>query len=88
MHLLCCIFFVTILYESKTLPTHILGTENRAADAISRNIISIFYSQVPQADPAPVVVPPEVLQLLILQCPDWTTQAWSQWFKEKIHSIL
>ena len=70
MHLLRCVFFITTFHEITMFPVHIPGLENRAADAISRNNISIFYSQVPQADPTPMVVPPEVIQLLIQQCPD------------------
>ena len=38
IHLLWCIFFVTAFYEITRLPTHIPGMENRAADAISRNL--------------------------------------------------
>ena len=56
MHLLHCIFFITAFYEITMLPAHVLGAEN-ITDAISRNNIPIFYSQVPQADSVPVVVP-------------------------------
>ena len=87
MHLLRCVFFITAFHEITMFPVHIPGLENRAAHAISRNNISIFYSQVPQADPAPMVVPPEVIQLLIQQCPDWTSQAWSQWFKNCLQRV-
>lgn len=87
MHLLRCIFFVTAAYEITMWPTHVPGIENRIADAISRNNMSIFHSQVPKADPAPAVVPTEVIQLLIKQCPDWTSQAWSQWFKNCLQQV-
>ena len=51
MHLLHCIFFVTAFYEIIMLPTHIPGTENSAADAVSRNNISTPRFPPPPNDP-------------------------------------
>jgi len=87
MHLLWCIFFITAFYELTLLPIHVPGAINKAADAISRNNIAMFYSQVPNATSAPVAIPPEVVDLLIRQCPDWTSQAWSQWFRNCLQQV-
>ena len=80
MHLLRCLFLVTAFHELSMRPIHIPGVQNVAADAISRNNMVVFNSQVPGATHSPVDLPPEALDLLIGQRPDWTSPAWCQWF--------
>ena len=87
MQLLRCVFFVTAFFEIMLLPVHVPGVSNKAADAISRNNIAAFHSQVPGAASTPAVIPPEVVDLLIRQCPDWTSQAWSQWFRSCLQQV-
>ena len=80
MHLLRCLFLVTAVPELSLRSVHIPGIQNVAADAISRNNMLVFNTQVPGATPAPVDLPPEALDLLIGQRPDWTSPAWCRWF--------
>ena len=85
MHSLRCVFFITAFYEMFLKPVHIPGPTNTVADAISRNNMGIFQSQVPQvATMAPARIPPSVVDLLIQQCSDWTSAHWSQLFKNSL----
>ena len=79
MQLLRCVFFITAFFETKLLPVHVPGVTNTVADAISRNNMDAFHSQVPGA--TPTVIPPEVMDLLVRRCLDWTSQAWAWWFR-------
>ena len=45
--------------------SHISGTENTQADAISRDLLCVFFSQVPAASPTPTSVSPPLLALLV-----------------------
>ena len=82
MHLLRCVFFITAFYETSLKAVHIPGTSNTVADAISRNNMVAFQSQVPHiAAIAPTGIPPAAVSLLIQHRPDWTSVAWSQLFK-------
>lgn len=80
MHLLRCLFLVTAFHELVIIPVHIPGARNVVADAISRNNMDLFRSQVPGARLLPVVLPEEMVDLLIGQRPDWTSPAWCRWF--------
>ena len=57
---------------------HLPGKMNILADALSRNEFAYFYSQVPGAHR--YQVPAQVLNLLVLERPDWTSVAWTQLF--------
>ena len=82
MHLLRCMFFITAFYEMSLKAVHFLGTSNTVADAISRNNMIGFQSQVPHVVAiAPAGIPPAAINLLIQHHPDWTSVAWSQLFK-------
>ena len=87
MHLLRCMFFVTAFHELALRPVHIPGSCNTVADAISRNNLAQFRLQVPEAKPAPVVLPPRVADLLIRKCPDWTSPDWRQWFSSCLRQV-
>ena len=81
MHLLRCVFFITAHFEINLRGAHVAGTENIAADVISRNNIPLFRSQVPQASSDPSPVPAALVDLVIRQQPDWTSTVWPQLFK-------
>ena len=80
MQLLRCLFFILAHFELSLRAEHIPGVLNGAADAISRDNIHNFHSQVPEACMTPSVIPGAVLDLLFHQQPDWTSPAWSQLF--------
>ena len=49
MHLLRCLTFYAAYYKFEVRAAHVPGVLNTAADAISRNNISLFLSLVPQS---------------------------------------
>ena len=77
MHLLRCLVFIAARYQFQLHAIHLLGTENRAADALSRDQLTVFRSMVPQAAKELAVIPPELLDLLLVTKPDWTTWQWT-----------
>ena len=44
MHLLRCVFFISAHFEVTVKAAHIPGRENIAANALSRNNLSLFHS--------------------------------------------
>ena len=53
MHLLWCLFFIKAHFQIELSISHIQGSDNTQADAISRNQLPLFLSQVPEAEPSP-----------------------------------
>lgn len=81
MQMLRCIFFVAALFEFTIRAVHIPWDQNTAADAISRNNRSLFFLQVPATNPFPTPVPQTLIELVILQQPDWLSLDWSCLFR-------
>jgi hypothetical protein len=78
MHLLRCLFFIEAKYDFMLVALHIPGVLNDLADDISRNRAVSFLSKVPDTQPSPDLLPQELIDLLLLQQPDWTSIAWTQ----------
>ena len=81
MHLLRCLFFVRARFQFEAWAVHTPGADNGIADAISRNNMYRFYSQVPAARVRRVPIPPPLMALLVGQQPDWTSMAWTRLFR-------
>ena len=81
MHLLRCLFFIRAFFHLSVRAVHVPGIQNGWADAISRNQLPLFFSQVPGAVGRQVPLPPSLLALLVEQQPDWTSPAWTQLFR-------
>ena len=73
-HLMRCLYFYTALYQFEYTTEHVPGVLNVAADAISRNNISVLPSLIPQA--TQVSVPPSLLEMLVSHQPDWGSATW------------
>ena len=80
MHLLRCLHFFTASYQIGLFAKHIAGVANSAADALSRNNLSAFRLCTPQAAKEPSLVPPQLLDMLMWQRPDWTSTSWRTMF--------
>ena len=80
MHLVCCLHFFMAHYEFAMAASHVPGRQNQAADALSRDNQSLFFSLLPQAHPQPSHIPHELVHLLVLDRPDWTSKHWSSLF--------
>lgn len=76
MHLLRCLFFIRAHFQLEVWACHIPGIQNTVADAISRNNLSVFFSQAPQARRNQTPVPQGLRSLLLEQQPDWTSTDW------------
>ncbi len=51
MHLLRCLHFLSAIHDIRISATHIVGVDNTAADAISRNNINQFFCFLPKGFP-------------------------------------
>ena len=76
-HLLRCLAFIAARYHLRVTASHIPGSQNLMADALSRNKLSTFFSLHPQAAKVPSSVPATLTNLLIPQSPDWNSQHWT-----------
>ena len=81
MHLLRCLWFFTAYYDTTITIEHIAGVANVAADQLSRNNTHSFFSSYPQANRLPTLLPPELLQIVAVEGPDWTSPAFRQLFR-------
>ena len=79
-HLMRCLFFVCAYFEFTVVARHTAGILNGAADALSRNKVSNFFSQIPFHSTTPTPVPPELCWGLSVNRPDWTSPEWTSWF--------
>ena len=77
MHLLRSLFFFTASYDVVLVAQHIPGVENGAADALSRGNLPSFHAQEPAAQQTTSPIPQELLEALVHQRPDWTSQNWT-----------
>ena len=80
MALMRCLFFITAKHNLLLTATHLPGSSNTLADALSRNKLPLFFSNFPQACPLPSHIPPALTDLLVLSKPDWTSPSWSSMF--------
>ena len=80
MALLRCLFFIAARNNLLITAAHLPGSLNQVADALSRNNLPLFSTVYPQADPHPSVIPPALIDLLVLSKPDWTSQSWNKTF--------
>lgn len=79
--LLRCLFFYASVYNFHFSASHIPGVDNHAADAISRNNLSLLSSLLPQA--TRVIVPQPVVDFLLF-LPDWGSSIWIQRFAHSL----
>ena len=72
MHLMRCLAFLKAKFQF-LFASHISGINNDLADAMSRDNLQYFLSHHSQAQPSPTPLPPELLDLMIIKKPDWTS---------------
>ena len=86
MHLLRCFSFYCAYYQFHSSSSHVPGVMNKAADAISRDNLTLFSSLVPQV--TRFSTPPSLRKLLITTRPDWGSQTWTQLFVHSLNEVL
>ena len=79
MHLVRLLVFLASYHNFWFTANHIEGKQNKLADALSRNNMSFFYSQVPQAAQEQPRIP-RALVTLLGQNLSWISTAWIQQF--------
>ena len=75
------IFFIRAHFKIALWAVHVPGVQNTWADAISRDNLGHLFSQVPGAVTGQCQVPSQLVQLLVVQRPDWTPRTWTQLFR-------
>ena len=80
MGLMRCLHFIVARFDLIISATHIAGSTNCLADALSRDNLSYFFINCPQAEHLPSPIPPMLLDLLVHTQPDWTSPSWSNTF--------
>ena len=78
MHLVRCLAFIMANWEFYLFASHVKGHTDTAADALSRNNVSLFRSVHPQAHPLPTPITVGLLDLLIVRKPDWLSPTWTE----------
>ena len=84
LHLLRCLYFYVAYYQFTYGACYVSGSSNVAADALSRDYMSLFHSLIPQA--RRVEVSPAVLDLLVFRQPDWGSPDWITLFRASLHN--
>ena len=77
MHLMRCLAFIQARWHFSLRASHIKGSANDLADALSRNNKDYFLSHHPQAFLSPTPLPQELLDLTIVSKPDWMSAHWT-----------
>ena len=85
MHLLRCFSFYCAYFKFRFKAEHVPGVMNTAADALSRNNMSLFFSLTPQIPQFPI--PPALHSLLMATRPDWGSPAWTQLFTSSLSEV-
>ena len=80
MHLMRSLFFLTAGHSIALRAEHLPGRLNEAADALSRGNLPFFFQQVPAARQSPSRLPQELLDVLVVNQPDWTSTNWRSLF--------
>ena len=78
VHLLRCLFFLEAYFDFEHVVEHVPGSDNGAADALSHDNVTSFFSLVPQANPSPSPTPQLLVELLSDKSLVWTSPRWRQ----------
>ena len=66
MHLLRTLHFIVAFYNLYLITEHIAGSNNSIADAISRNLPQVLFSQALEADPQPTPILEPLWDILVI----------------------
>ena len=86
MHLVRLLVFFASYHNFWFFASHIAGKNNIAADSLSRNNLSIFFTQVPLASRIPTRIPQSLLTI-ISQNITWTSMSWTKLFIATLHQL-
>ena len=78
MHLLRSLHFVCAMYQVSIRVVHLAGSHNVIADAISRNLMQVFFYHAPKAEKTPTPIPEPIWEVLVTHQPDWLSTTWQR----------
>ena len=87
MHLLRSLWFFVAHFDIAINIEHIAGAHNDTADQLSRFNMQPFFLSNPQADLLPTPLPVELLQIVAVTGPDWTSSNFRQLFNTTINKV-
>ena len=82
MHMLRVLFFISSFFGFIVSAKHVSGKSNVAADAVSRDDLSRFHSQVPTANLQATPIPQSLWTLVVIEQPDWLSPRWRELFAD------
>ena len=85
MHLLRCFAFFAAFFKFNYSTQHVPGVLNTAADALSRDELTLFFSLVPQTPRYTLPLP--LLELIIDSQPDWGLTTWTSLFARSLAAV-
>ena len=80
MHLLRSLCFFVAHFDISVSIAHIAGAANQTADQLSRYNMQSFFHSNPQVTPLPTPLQAELLQIVAVNGPDWTSPVFRQLF--------
>ena len=82
-HLLChhlrSLFFIGARFDINIIAVHTPGVSKIAADALSRDNVCLFFSQIPHAAHRPTPLPARLAWGLCVSKPGWISRDWTAW---------
>ena len=87
MHLLRALWFFVAHYDIAISIEHIVGSQNCAADQVSRGNMQSFFLSNPQANLLPTPLPAELQRIIAVTGPDWTSRPFNQLFSTTISKV-
>ena len=83
-HLMRCLFFASAQFDFDMVARHIPGSENYAANALSRNKLPLFLSQMPHKAHTPTPIPVQIAEGLSQAHPHWDADKWMSWLSSML----
>ena len=80
MQLLCALWFFVAHFDISIASEHIAGAQNTAANQLSWSDMQLSFLSNPQASWLPTPFLMELLQIVSVSSPDWTSPAFTQLF--------
>ena len=84
MHMLRCFHFIEAAYYFVLVASHVPGKLNELASDLSCNRLSILLQKTSWAYPQPSHIPQPFLLALLDPCWDWTSETWTNLFRDTV----
>lgn len=85
--LLRCLFFYEARYGFVYKAEHVPGRCNRAADALSRDNVNLFFTLIPQAQSQATMISGLLVEALGDKTIRWTSPRWKKVFTDSLRRV-